>query len=111
MSSPSRDEIKQAAASKQGDIRIEKDSTAYAEYHPIERPAGVSNTGSMKYAQLVSFFDNITNEKNVSMRSLKLAKLFDVCGLVTPAYRHHPYRSYRSITGSITAMISTIYSA
>ncbi|TIB65111.1 hypothetical protein E3P77_02845 [Wallemia ichthyophaga] len=77
MSSPSRDEIKQAAAIKQGDIRIEKDSTAYAEYHPIERPAGVSNTGSMKYAQLVSFFDNITNEKNVSMRSLKLAKLFD----------------------------------
>ncbi|TIA90558.1 hypothetical protein E3P99_01513 [Wallemia hederae] len=64
-------------SSKNEIIKLEKDSSNYADYHGLERPGDVANTGSMKYAQLVNFFDNISAEKNVAMRYLKLVKLFD----------------------------------
>lgn len=78
MSLPSKEETKDAATAEQEMIQREKDSVTYTDYHAIERPPSVSNAGSMPYAQLVSFFDNISNEKNKSMCSLKVVKLFDV---------------------------------
>ena len=65
-------------SSKNEMIKLEKDSSNYADYHGLERPGDVANTGSMKYAQLANFFDNISAENNVAMRYLKLVKLFDV---------------------------------
>lgn len=60
-------------------IRIEKEAANYADYTGIEKPQSVTNNGrSMKFNQLVSFFDNISAEKDTVKRSRKLEKLFDV---------------------------------
>lgn len=68
-------------------IQIEKEAARHADYTGIEKPPSVTNNGrSMKFNQLVSFFDNISTEKDTLKRSRKLEKLFDVSISLSPYF-------------------------
>ncbi|TIB77047.1 hypothetical protein E3Q23_01510 [Wallemia mellicola] len=77
-SQPMKYQTNKAEIDRNEIIQIEKEAARHADYTGIEKPPSVTNNGrSMKFNQLVSFFDNISTEKDTLKRSRKLEKLFD----------------------------------